>query len=185
MGPRSEERGNSDPRPRGKEVRSASMGPRSEERGNMASWPRRNQETQPLQWGRAPKNAEISPNTDETATTVRASMGPRSEERGNNGHDRTRFATAACFNGAALRRTRKSESVRVATLPGNSFNGAALRRTRKSRPHTHHPAIFASLQWGRAPKNAEITDHCALWFVAGSLQWGRAPKNAEIDPGIT
>ena len=81
MGPRSEDRGNSASSCH-RVVQSASMGPRSEDRGNA-----------------------VNGVVDSVDT---ASMGPRSDDRGNLAYAYSQGAGIVCFNGAAIRRSRKS-----------------------------------------------------------------------------
>ena len=140
----------------------ASMGPRSEERGNRLredsrrlraaalQWGRapKNAEMQArfleaggfveLQWGRAPKNAEIIDPVELGPRRGRASMGPRSEERGNPDEH-----CGAAVPGQASMGPRSEER-------GNHFTAVSS-------------SEIASLQWGRAPKNAEMS---------GSVSWG-------------
>ncbi len=156
MGPRSEERGNSVP---------ACATTRSSAGFNGAALRRTRKsavngaediDVYTLQWGRAPKNAEIG-----CGRTAAACAQPR-------------------FNGAALRRTRKCRRGFSRRAVLSSFNGAALRRTRKSLTRSNSARAGAVLQWGRAPKNAEIQTSIVARQCLARLQWGRAPKNAEI-----
>ncbi len=78
MGPRSDERGNSEEAARRLAAIPASMGPRSDERGN-------------------------GERDSHRAVLGRASMGPRSDERGNSTAVLSGSSTRSSFNGAALR----------------------------------------------------------------------------------
>ncbi len=81
MGPRSSERGDV---ALGRDAAvdiEASMGPRSSERGDAVAkgWRSR---VETLQWGRAPRSAEINILPSILPAAEAASMGPRSSERG-------------------------------------------------------------------------------------------------------
>ena len=131
------------------------MEPRSRERGNLAL-----ENVQPgdvaLQWSRAQESAEIW----KTATSA---------------------SWHTCFNGAALKRARKSgeddepsafsrllqwsraqESAEIpgsrdlGTAGGSGFNGAALKRARKLCAEALGTYLGVLLQWSRAQESAEI-----------------------------
>jgi hypothetical protein len=144
-----------------------------------------------LQWGRRPKTAEMRirmpparcawqgfngaavrrrrkswPEPVNSGPSAgRASMGPPSEDGGNRSFSAPRLADRRKPTG---------------------FNGAAVRRRRKSSAKLGSPSIRAptELQWGRRPKTAEISDQSTQGLVAATecaqLQWGRRPKTAEM-----
>ena len=133
-------------------------------------------------------------------------MGPRSEERGNDCSAVRRQRRSHCFNGAALRRARKLQV--IAVLRARTHVASMGPRSEERGNHCRHYVRMSGacrLQWGRAPKSAEMTRPAAYrtcWrpcfngaairrarklrqFVDGhaargiALQWGRAPKSAE------
>ena len=157
----------------------ASTGPRSEERGDQGL------STSPvpcskLQRGRAPKSAEIQKPTPFRTNPRPASTGPRSEERGDLHGCLGRINEHGCFNGAALRRARRSALQGSQPCSGWRFNGAALRRARRSesksddgrpRPRFNGAALRRARRY-RVPSPVS--------YRLSKLQRGRAPKSAEI-----
>ena len=133
-----------------------------------------------------------------------ASMGPPSEDGGNAWLAQSQEARQIRFNGAAVRRRRKSAILLDATVETSRFNGAAVRRRRKfptcsiranhtaasmgppsedggNKKLNKMPAVSdCVLQWGRRPKTAEICLARRQWQDLFGLQWGRRPKTAEI-----
>ena len=111
-------------------LREASTGPRSEERGDRPCG-RRSRRLAGLQRGRAPKSAEICGSGEGCAGISQLQRGraPKSAEI----CDAIRKALPKHrFNGAALRRARRSLSARWSDSRASRFNGAALRRARRS-----------------------------------------------------
>ena len=112
-----------------------------------------------------------------------------------------------CFNGAALKRARKSSRRGLLRWISTSFNGAALKSARKSamsaaRDSRNHRASMEPrsrargntnrsgcslrarlLQWSRAQESAEICIEPQTNQGERKLQWGRAQESAEIQGG--
>src|SRR4051794_3224909 len=61
-----------------------------------------------------------------------------------------------------------------------SFNGAALRRARRSQEILRVFVGSGLLQWGRAQASAEMPQQAKDLLKAAVLQWGRAQASAEI-----
>jgi len=133
-----------------------------------------------LQWGRTRSSAEMWLLERFFGCRGLASMGPHSFECGNGSRRPSIAPRAACFNGAALVRVRKSRGERCRTTAtrhasmgphsfecGNSamrrtsrarirFNGAALVRVRKSLAACQTAPKRSTLQWGRTRSSAEM-----------------------------
>ena len=112
----------------------------------------------------------------------RASMEPRSRERGNQLIRPGSPRRTLCFNGAALKRARKSALFGAVPPVDMGFNGAALKRARKSGRRSASPCglpCFNGAALKRARKSPDAFG--AGVAEAGMLQWSRAQESAEIN----
>ncbi len=110
----------------------------------------------PLQWGRAPRGAEIGELLGRGGSWLGASMGPRPEGRGN------------------------MDLVRKITLQLDGLQWGRAPRGAEMMCQSMSVGQEELLQWGRAPRGAEIPSQTNTAWPCDWLQWGRAPRGAEI-----